>query len=327
MKIFITGATGFIGNQVLNRLCQNKEHELVCLVRKLNDASECLQNLGANLIIGDITDKNSVLKAMKGCTHVIHLAGLYSFWEKDSGLFEKINVEGTRNVMECALELKVLKVIHVSSGLIYGLPSSSPINENSEQGPCFSRYAETKRRGDQVVKDLFESRGLPAVIIHPGAVLGAADPKASGTYIADLVKKHMPATVFKNSILTWVYVGDVAEAILKALEKPGNIGESYIVASYKLKFEEFNHLISKISGVSLPKISMPDSLAMAGSYFLTGISKLFRFKPPYGMSVEQMRTMQKGFILDGTKAERELGIHYTPIEKAIEEEVAVLVHS
>lgn len=326
MKIFITGATGFIGNQVLNRPCQNKEHELVCLVRKLNDASECLQNLGANLIIGDVTDKDSVLEAMKGCTHVIHLAGLYSFWEKDFHLYEKVNVEGTRNVMECALELKVSKVVHVSSAVTFGFPSSSPINETSEPGPCFSRYAETKRLGDQIVWDLHKTRGLPAVTIHPGGVLGSGDPKASGSYIDDLVNKRMPVTVFNKTTLAWVYVGDVAEAIIRALEKPDNIGEKYLIAKYNLKFEEFNHLISEISGVSLPQMGMPDSLAMAGSYFLTGISNLFKVKPPYGMAWDQMRTMQKGFSVDGSKAERELGIQYTPIEKAIEEEIAGLGH-
>jgi dihydroflavonol-4-reductase len=326
MKIFITGATGFIGNQVLNRLCQKKEHELVCLVRKLNDASDCLQNLGANLIMGDVTDKDSVSKAMKGCTHVIHLAGLYSFWEKDFHLYEKVNVEGTRNVMECALELKISKVVHVSSVVTFGFPPDSPINEESEHGPCFSRYAETKRVGDQIVWDLHKTRGLPVVVIHPGGVLGAGDPKTSGSYIADLVHKRMPATIFNKSTLAWVYVGDVAEAIIRALEKPDNIGEKYIIAKYNLKFEEFNYLINEISGVSLPYLSMPDSLAMVGSYFLTGISNIFKFKPPYGMSWDQMRTMHKGFIVDGSKAERELGINYTPIEKAIEEELSGLKH-
>ena len=110
MKIFITGATGFIGTQVVNRLKQT-DHELFCLVRKNNEASERLKAVGAKLIPGDITDKASILKGMNGCDWVINLAALYSYWERDNSLFKKINVGGTRNVMECALEAKVSKVV------------------------------------------------------------------------------------------------------------------------------------------------------------------------------------------------------------------------
>jgi len=323
MKIFITGATGFIGSQVVNRLTQT-EHELFCLVRKTNQASERLKTLGAKLIMGDVTDKASILQGMKGCDWVLHLAGLYSFWESKKRLYNAINIDGTRNVMECVLETKVSKVVHVSSVVIYGRPADSPFTEESEPGPVqFSRYSQSKFEGDQIVWDLYKNKGLPVVMIYPGAVLGAGDLKASGKYISDMIHKRLPATVFKNTTLTWVYVKDVAEAIVRAAEKPENIGEKYLIGKYRLPLPEFDKLISEISGVRLPILFMPDFLTMAGAYMLTGLSDLIKVHPPWGMSVDQMRTMKEGFRADGTKAEKELGLSYTPVRVALEEEIAL----
>jgi dihydroflavonol-4-reductase len=322
MKIFITGATGFIGTQVVNRLTQT-DHKLFCLVRKSNEASERLEKLGAKLIKGDITDKASVLQGMQGCDWVINLAALYSYWERDNSLYKKINVAGTRNVMECALETKVSKVVHVSTVVTYGKPADVPYTEESKVGPVrFSKYSQTKFEGDVIVWDLYKNKGLPVVVVYPCAVLGAGDPKASGNYVSDLIKKRLPATVFKNSILTWVHVRDVAEAIVRAAEKPGNIGEKYFAGTHRLAMPEFDKMISEISGVRLPVLSMPDFMAMAGAYMLTGLSRIIGLRPPWGMSVDQMRIMKEGFSVDGSKAERELGLTYTPIRVALEEEIA-----
>jgi dihydroflavonol-4-reductase len=322
MKIFITGATGFVGNQVVNRLSQT-DHGLVCLVRKNNEASERLKSLGAKLVLGDITDKVSLLQGMKGCDWVINIAALYSYWEPDNSLYQKINVEGTRNVMECALETHISKVVHVSTVVTYGKPNDIPYSEESEVGPTrFSRYSQTKFEGDQILWDLYMNKSLPVVVVYPCAVLGAGDPKATGKYVSDLIHKRLPATVFKNATLTWVHVNDVAEAIVRAVEKPDNLGEKYLVGNYRLTFAEINKMVSDISGIGIPKMSMPDFLAMLSAYIFTGLSRLIRVQPPWGMSVDQIRMMKVGFQVDGSKAERELGIKYTPIYKALEEEIA-----
>ena len=324
MKIFITGATGFIGKQVVNRLTKTK-HDLICLVRKNNEASERLKSLGVKLVMGDITDKNSVLQGMKGCDWVIHLAALYSFWERNKRLYNDINIGGTRNVMECVLETGISKVVHVSTMVTYGKPVDTPFTEESEVGPVrFNRYAQAKYEGDLIVWDLFKNKGLPVVVIYPGAVLGAGDPKPTGKYVTDVINKRLPATVFKNSVLTWVHVNDVAEIIVRAAEKPGNIGEKYLAGKYQLLMSEINKTIHEISGVSLPFIPMPDFLAMTSAYMFTGLSDILGFQPPWGMSVDQMRTMKKGFRGDGSKAEKELGFTYTPIRTAIEEEIAAI---
>lgn len=119
-----------------------------------------------------------------------------------------------------------------------------------------------------------------------------------------------------------MHAQDVAEASLKAAEKPDNIGEKYIVGNAYLTFGEFYNMISDLSGVSRPWMSMPDGLALFNARILTSLADVTKQPPLWGMSIDVMRTFKEGVNADGSKAERELGITYTPIRKAIEEEIA-----
>jgi dihydroflavonol-4-reductase len=321
MKIFITGATGFIGSHLLKRLAQTK-HELHCLVRRISPASEQLESLGATVVMGDVTDKESVLRGMRSSDWVFHLAGLYSFWEPNNRIFKAINVDGTRNVMECALETNVTKVVHVSTAAIYGKPADCPFTEESEVGPArFSEYSRTKYEGDLVVWDLHKNKSLPVVVVYPTAVLGPGDPKATGKYIVDLIQRRLPATVLDDAIMTFVHVKDVAEAIIRAAEKQNNIGEKYLVGKFQMSFREINQLVSEISGVPLPKLHLPDWVTMFNAVLLTGFANVIKKPPLWGMSKDQIKVMREGFRVDGSKAERELGISYTPIRVALEEAI------
>jgi dihydroflavonol-4-reductase len=321
MKIFITGATGFIGTHLVRRLVQT-EHKLFCLVRKTSQVAE-LDKPGITLVKGDITDRNSLVEGMRGCDGVINLANLYSFWEPDQEIFEKINVEGTKNVMESALETGVSKVVHISTMGIYGKPKDCPLTEESPVGPVrFSEYFKTKYEGDLIAWELYEKRKLPLVMIYPVAVSGAGDTKTTGQYIQKLVNRQMPARVFENSVFTFVHVKDVAEAIVRAIEKKNNLGEKYLVGKEQRSFGEINRMVSEISGVPLPKIRMPDFLVMINARLFTFLANLIKKPPLWGMSIDQMRVMKEGVRANGSKAEKELGITYTPIRVAIEEAIA-----
>jgi len=318
MKIFITGATGFIGTHLVRRLAQT-EHKLYCLARKTSKVSE-LEKFGVAIAYGDVTDKDSLLQGMKGCDWVVNLANIYSFWEPDKRVYEKVNVDGTKNVMQCALETGISKVLHVSTAGIYGKPADSPFTEESPVGPVrFSQYFQTKYEGDLVTWEFYEKKRLPLLMVYPGAVLGPGDPKATGKYIDDLIHRRLPARVFEDSVLTWVYVKDVAEAIVKALEKGSNLGEKYLVGKYRLPMREINEMIREISGVPLPRFRLPDPLVTLNAFFLTMGADIIKKPPLWGMSRDQIRTMKEGFRFDGSKAEKELGITYTPIRQALKE--------
>jgi dihydroflavonol-4-reductase len=321
VKAFITGGTGFIGTHLIKRLAQD-DHELYCLVRKTSDV-RTLESVGATLVTGDVTDKTCMYEEMKGCDWVANLANIYDFWLPNRQAYTDVNVHGTRNVMECALEAGVSKVVHVSTSLIYGKPVDCPYTEECLVGPDrFSQYAQSKYDGDLVAWELYEKRGLPLITIHPGAVLGQGDVKASGQYIQNLIHRRMPGRVFPDSVLTWVHVRDVAEAIVRALEKEDNIGQKYLLGKHQLSLQQFGEMISDISGVPLPKIRLPDSVVMMNAALLTWLASLTKKPPMLGMSVDQIRTMKEGFRFDGSKAERELGIAYTPIRTALEEAIA-----
>ncbi|MCJ7554476.1 MAG: NAD-dependent epimerase/dehydratase family protein [Ignavibacteriaceae bacterium] len=320
MKIFITGGTGFIGRHTMELLSKTN-HQLNVLIRKTSDTS-FITNENVTLVEGDLSEKHSLLKGMENCDAVINIAGHYTFWEPDKKIYSKINIDGTRNVLECALQSGVKKVVHISTAGIFGKPDDEPFNEASTPGQArFSEYFRTKYEGDRIAWDLYEKKGLPLVVIYPVAVLGPGDTKASGQYISDLIRRKLPATVFKNGIFTFVYVKDVAQAIVNALEKENNIGEKYLVGNSRYTWGEVNKMISEISGVRLPMINLPNSVTLLNAYLLTGLANIIKKPPLWGMAIDQMKVMNAGFNADGSKAERELGIKYTPIRFALQEAI------
>lgn len=321
MKIFVTGGTGFIGRYTVDQLTKTG-HKLILLVRKTSDTA-FLTNQDVTVVEGDLNDEQSLLKDMQGCDSVIDIAGHYTLWEPDKKIYSDINIRGTQNVMESALKARIKKVVHVSTAGVFGKPAESPFNEESHPGSVqFSEYFRTKFEGDKITWDLYEKKGLPLVVIYPVCVLGAGDTKASGKYIHNLINRKFPALLLKNRIFSFVYVKDVAQAIVKALEKEDNIGEKYLIGNYRYTWREFNNMISEISGVPLPKFYLPDSISMVNAFLLTGLANIIKKPPLWGLSLDQVKVMKAGINVDGSKAERELGIKYTPIHFALEETIS-----
>jgi dihydroflavonol-4-reductase len=321
MKVFITGATGFIGGHLVPRLLRDG-HELRCLVRR-PDAGHRLETLGAATVAGDVTDRASIARALPGCDCVVHLANVYTFWERDRRVYARVNIEGTRHVMECALAAAVPRVVHVSSCVGFGRPADVPFTEASAPGPeRFSEYARTKHEGDLAAWELHERRGLPLVTLMPGAVLGPGDTRATGDYVRALIARRMPARVMERSVLTFVHVRDVAEAIARAAVRDDLSGARYLVGAERLTFGEVNRLVGEIAGVPLPALALPDWLAGVGAAMLTGLAGVTGKAPPWGMSTDQIRTMKHGFAFDGGRAARELGFTYTPVRIAVGEMIA-----
>lgn len=321
MKAFITGATGFIGRYLVRRMA-GTGHEMYCLARRASDTKE-LQELGARIVLGDVLDRDSLQQGMRGCDWLLNLANVFSYWEPDKTRYRNVNITGMRNVMECALEAGLSKVVHVSSVVVYGKPADAPFSEESPLGPVrFSEYARSKYEGDLIAWELFRERRLPLVMIYPGAVLGSGDANIAGASVDRLIHHKLPSTVFHNSVMTYVHARDVAEAILKAAEKPGNTGEKYLVGNAHMTFDEFYGMVRDISGEPLPRMRMPDGFALFNARMLTVLANVTKRPPLWGMSIDAMRSLKEGVNADGSKAERELGITYTPIRRALEDEVA-----
>jgi dihydroflavonol-4-reductase len=322
MRIFVTGATGFIGSHLVRLLIQER-HTVRCLVRATSDTHR-LDVTGVELVYGDTAARETLIAGMRGCDWVLDLAGIYSVWERDARVFQLSNVIGTRNVMECALLANVSKVVHVSSVAVYGQPAERPFREESQPGIPLSAYGRSKAAGDRIAWELYSKRDLPLVMLYPGIVLGAGDSKASGQYIRDFVRGRTPSTLYQASPAVYVYVRDVAKAILNAAEKPDNFGERYLIGKWRLTGMEYARLISRLSGRRLPPFNFPDWLVSGAARMLTSWAGLSGMRPWWGLSLDAARMLRAGFDFDGSKAERELGIHYMPIEIALAEEIAGL---
>ena len=323
--ILITGATGFIGRHLAQQLCANGDADRVrCLVRPSSDVGE-LEQLGVELVHGDVTDWDGLRAAMEGCGQVVHLANLYSFWEPDPSVYRRINVEGTRLTAQAAIEAGVDLFLHVSTVATFGRPAEVPFNEDSQPGPKrFSEYAQTKFEGDEIVEALAQEHQLPLAVIYPGSVLGAGDPKSSGRYIADIVYRRMPATLFADRVVTWVHVNDVATVLRRilALESPG--GRRYIVGGSRATFHQLNRMIQAASGTRPPRLEIPDWISLLSARLLTGIAQLTGWSPPFGLSTDVARTMIGGVQADGSRVCRDLGLTYTELRVAVEDAVAAL---
>ena len=319
MKVFITGGTGFIGTYLMKRLLQTK-HQLLCLARKTSDTT-FLKEAGIDILIGDVTDKSSLLKGMEGCDCVLHLASSFVLWFPDNRIFHDVNVTGTRYIMESVLEKSVSKVVYVSSAAIWG-NAEGLITEKTRVGNKRpSKYVKTKYEGDLIAWDLYKKKKLPLVVIYPSGVIGANDPKAVGRYIKHYAQGIMPVQIFTRLYFPFVYVRDVAEAIVRAMEKDNNIGEKYIVSAENHTFGAFNQMISDISGTKLPSLKFPNWLTMMNAYIFTGIANLIKKPPVWDMSVDQMGISQLDIKLDGSKAEKELGLKYTPVYDGLKDAI------
>ena len=131
----------------------------------------------------------------------------------------------------------------------------------------------------------------------------------------------MPAQVLTKCSFPFVHVKDVAEAIVRALEKENNIGEKYIVSAENLTFGQFNQMIREISGKKLPVLKLPVWTTVMTAYLLTGLSNLIRKPPLWDLSADQVCLMKQDFDMDGSKTSRELGIEYIPIYNGIKEAI------
>jgi dihydroflavonol-4-reductase len=310
MRILITGATGFIGSHLIRRLT-GTPHELRCLVRDPGGrAARALACRGAEIVPGDVTDPDSVRRAVDGCDAVVHLANIYSFWERDPRSYDAVNVAGTAHVMEAALAAGVSKVVHLSTV------------EALESAPRDNRYARSKYAGEQRAWAAAR-RGLPLVVLAPGAVLGRGDRKPTGRYIRDLARRRLPFALRTRTVLTFVHVRDVVEAIVQALERPEAVGKRYIVGVHQVAIGELNRLVSEIAGVPLPEWRLPDVLVLPAAALLTGLARITGRPPAWGLSLDMARVLRRGFRYDGSAAARELGFSYSPIRDAVAEMLGV----
>lgn len=318
--VAITGATGFVGRYVASRLLREDDIHLRCLVRDSSDTT-FLESLGPRVTFstGDICRAASLTPMLVGAWGVVNLAGHRDFWIRSRRLYYELNERGAENVFRAAMDADVEKVVQVSTPLAFGVPEQLPFDEESAPGPHPSDYARSKHLGDQIGWRLHEEEGLPLTVVHLAAVIGAGDPRPT-MEIRRAVERRLPALVGAETTYTYVYVRDAASAIVRALLLPKSIGRRYLVGKERATTRQYFEMIGEIAGVPIPSRNIPESVLLPLAYVLEAIASLTGVRP--AIPVDILKTTAAGSLLfDGSRAERELGIHYTPLRTALAEAV------
>lgn len=319
MRYFLTGATGFIGGR-LAALLRRHGHEVVALARSPEKAGG-LSAIGVTLAKGDITDPASVRAAMAGSDGVFHVAGWYKIGpgaKTDEGV--KINVEGTRHVLEAMRDLQIPKGVYTSTLAVFSDTRGTLPDETFRyDGPHLSEYDRTKAAAHEVAEELIQA-GLPLVIVQPGLVYGPGDTSAAHDALVQFLTRKLPL-VPTGAAYCWAHVDDIAQAHLLAMEK-GTPGETYIIAGPPHTLEEALTLAATLTGIPLTKRRASPKLLNTLSGIMASLEDL-KLPVPDSFSSEYLRVSAGATYLgDNRKAKRALGYHPRPLEEGLKETLA-----
>jgi dihydroflavonol-4-reductase len=319
MKTLVTGATGFLGSAIVRELLKDGR-EVKVLVRQGTD-TENIDGLDLELAYGDLRDKDSLTKALGECDVLYHTAAYYSLWDKNKRLIYDINVEGTRNILQAALENGLTKTVYTSTvGCIGLLENGDSANEDTPFNPATlsNDYKRSKYQAEQVAKE-FSQNGLSLVIVNPSTPIGPRDikPTPTGKIVLDFLNRKMPAYI--DTGLNLIDVGDCARGHLLAEEK-GVPGERYILGNRNMSLKEILLTLEKITGLKAPTVKMPYWVAFAAGWVSDAISDHVTGKPP-AVPLAGVRMAKYFMYFDSSKAVRELGLPQNSIETALEEAV------
>lgn len=318
MSTLVTGATGFIGANVVRALLDAGTAVRV-LVRHSSDTRN-LTGLPVEMAYGDVRDIDSLRSALRGCHTLYHVAAHYSLWTPHPEDMYATNVQGTRNLLQVALELEIQKVVYTSSVATIGLPDDGSPGDETRQlaaAHAIGHYKRSKILAEQAAL-AFCQQGLPLVVVNPAAPIGPWDikPTPTGKIIVDFLRRQMPAYV--DTGLNIIDVRDVARGHLLAAQH-GKVGERYILGCRNMPLCEILLLAAEASGLPAPRWQVPYALALAAGYACEGLARLIG-KPPM-VPLAGVRMARRPMYFTAQKAVRELGLPQSPVDEAMRQAV------
>jgi len=319
MRAFVTGGTGFIGSSVVRALL-DRGIGVRALCRPGSSRAN-LDGLDVEIVDGDVSDIESLRRGIDGCELVFHVAALYSFWVRPVDRIYEVNVEGTRNVLEAALESGVERVVHTSSVAALGRRDDGrPADETTPVRPeaIIGDYKRSKYLAEQVALEY--AQRLPVVIVNPSFPVGPRDakPTPTGRTILDFLHRRMPAYI--DTGMNIVDVEDVGVGHWLAAES-GRVGERYILGGENVTMKKLLELLSEITGLPAPRVRIPYGPILALSYVNAAVCRVVPGRTPR-MTPETIRMSRHPMYFDSAKAVRELGFPQTPAKTALAKAVA-----
>jgi len=309
--VLVTGGSGFVGGAVLARLVE-RGREVRALTRSVPSAG-ALSRAGAQPVRGDILDRASLESAMAGCEVVYHLAGLNGFCLPDPRELTRMNVEGTRLVVLAAAAAGVRRLVYTSSAATIGEAAGTVGTEASRhRGSFLSHYERSKYEGERVALATATARGIELVSVNPSSVQGPGRTRGTARILIDALNGRLSTVV--DSRMSLVDVSDCAEGHLLA-EEHGVPGRRYILSGVTLTVTEALALLGTISGREEHPRTLPGRVAMAAAAGAELVARVRRRRP--SVCREMVRTILHGHAYDGSRATRELGLAYTPLEESL----------
>jgi dihydroflavonol-4-reductase len=315
VRIFITGATGFVGGHVARRYAA--EGASLRLLTRQTSRLDSLSGIDADMVTGDLREPERLRSAITGCDAVVHVAADYRLWVRDPEQMYAANVGGTRELLKLAREVGVQRVVYTSSVATMGFKADGTIvNEETPVAlaDMIGHYKRSKFLGEQEAVQAAKA-GQHVMILNPTTPIGPGDakPTPTGRIIVDFLNKKFPAYV--DTGLNLVDVDEVARMHVAALDR-GTPGERYILGGENLTLKQILDRMSAITGLPSPTMKVPHAVAMAFAFFDENISGKLLGKEPRA-TVEAVRMGKKMMFASSSKAELELGFQILPIYNAM----------
>jgi dihydroflavonol-4-reductase len=314
-KTLVTGGTGFVGVHLVRELARRGD-ELRLLVRERSNM-DLLEGIEFERVTGDVTDRDSVRKAMKDVERVFHVAGTTSMRTRARDRVVEINVGGTRNVMEEALRAGVTRAVLTSSSSAVGAAKPGETIDEDQPftvGRLGITYINSKHEAELVAMRT-AAKGLPVVITNPSFVLGPDDPNPSGTsnaLVRRLLLRRIPG--YLDGAINIVDVRDVARGHLLADER-GQEGERYLLTGRNFTLQRLFADLSRIAGVPTPPVRMRGRLVVGGVEAMEFVG----LRLP--TSADEVRSGTQWFTYRNDKAREQLGWEPRPHEETLEDTV------
>ncbi len=328
MNILVTGASGFVGRQLVAALSERRPGDSISVLLIPGEAVP--QAFTGKVLVerGDLREPESIRKAIRGKDLVFHLAGFISYWVLDAETLRAVNVEGVRAIVDACLEFGVKRLVHVSSvGAIGFDPRGLPVGEDKAfNWPDNFHYMTTKRDGQRIVEQAAREKGLDAVIVNPASIMGPGDP-APGSAHNRLYGNMYRLPFFIGTFgggLAIVDVRDLVETILAAAER-GRAGEAYLSVGANVPYKEVLSLMARHAGKKFLPLVIPSFvLAMAG-WLAELISRLTRRRPLLTRAYGRLSGWTAYY--SNRKSIDELGISYRPLDHTVRDGCAYYASS
>ena len=315
MRALVTGATGFVGGNLVRALVR-EDVEVKALVRR-KGTHLALEGLAADQVLGDVEDPESLRTAARGCDVVFHTAALTKLWDRDPQRHFQVNVMGTRNILAASEAAGVGQVVHTGTWVVVGRPEEGRLaTEDTQPFPddLRGRYRRTKWLAEQEVLAAV-ARGQDVVIASPTVPIGPWDvkPTPTGRIVLDFIRGRMPVAIGVH--LNLVDVEDVVQGHIAAWRR-GGTGERYLLGNWNTTLPEALSVLSEITGRRSPRLKAPFPLVLAAAYVDELLEGVILRRQPY-IPLEAALLARHRMAVDCTKAVSELRLPQSSIVEAL----------